>query len=549
MKRAVLALVAVLGLAGCVAIPDAGPVVEGDVDTSEQSSNLIFIAPDPEPGATQEEIVLGFLAAAITPGDDFAIAREYLTEEASANWDPDARVIVRTGAQPEVALTGERSATASLTALSEVGPAGALELSGGDRLLEFELALVAGEWRIAAAPDGIVLSSTRFGQLFRAHTLHWFTADGSRTVPEVRWFERTAATLAERIIDAVLAGPSSWLAPAVTTAAAVETQRVGPPRADGTTMTVTLDFAQVEQRGSASLAPLAAQLSLSLRDLGVREVRVQVAGLDGLVASSNDAAPVDDGSVDQRPLVLEGDVLHSVGAGDPYVDPAGAALAAMGATNYTVGDAGGVAHTGATAAWIAPDAEPVVISTDVSVVPTVDDRGWVLLHEHASAGRLLAWHGDERSELSLPPVLGTPAAMEFARDGTRLAVVTDEGGGSAVWVMAVERDDDGTPVALGEPFPLPSIEGVATDITWVSPTQVAVLATDEGRTPITVLAVGGAAEPLPTPDGEVLAIVGGSEGIPTLRALDAEGAVLMLRGRLWSATLGLGPVALIATQQ
>ena len=60
-----------------------------------------------------------------------------------------------------------------------------------------------GEWRIADAPDGIVLSRFHFAELFRAHSLHWLTPDGTRAVPEVRWFERTATTAASRIIDAL----------------------------------------------------------------------------------------------------------------------------------------------------------------------------------------------------------------------------------------------------------------------------------------------------------------------------------------------------------
>ncbi|WP_347754250.1 LpqB family beta-propeller domain-containing protein [Agrococcus sp. ProA11] len=553
MKRALIAVVALLGLVGCVAIPDSGPVAEGEVDTSEQSSVLVFLAQEPQPGATQEEVILGFLAAAISPNDDFSIAREYLAGSAASTWDPDARVIVRSGAQPEVSLTGETTAGAQLTVQSEVSSGGALQLTTGNRTLEFELAQVDGEWRISQAPDGIVLSAFYFDQLFRAHTLHWLTQDGTRTVPELRWFERSATTLPERIIDALLAGPSTWLSPAVSTAGAVEASRVGAPRVDGTTMTVTLDIEQIQQLGSGSLQPLAGQLALSLRDVGVREVRLQVEGLAGFVASSAEAGPFDEGDVDPRPLVLEGSTLHPIGGGAPALDDVGATLAAIGATSYTVGAAGGVAHTGSTAAWVVPDAEPVVISTDVGAVPTVDDSGWVLLQERSATARLLAWRGGERNELPLPPSFDRVAAMELSRDGSRLAIATAGGGvgggASSLWVMAVVRDADGQPMTLGEPYPLPAIEGAAADITWVSPTQVAVLATDDDRPQITVLAIGGVAEQLPSPGGGVQAIVGGSEGTTTLRALGADGELLSLRGRVWSPAAGLEPLRLIATQQ
>ncbi|MCH1883844.1 LpqB family beta-propeller domain-containing protein [Agrococcus sp. ARC_14] len=549
MKRTALALLAVLALVGCVAIPDAGPVVEGQVDTSEQTNDLVFLAPEPQPGATQEEIILGFLAAAITPGEDYAIAREYLSEEAADGWDPSARVIVRSGAPPELSLTGDTAANAVVSGLSEVDARGALQLTGDDRMLEFALEMVDGEWRIAEAPDGIVLTAYYFNALFRAHTLHWLTQDGTRTVPEVRWFARTATTLSERIIDALLAGPSTWLSPAVSTFGAVEASRVGQSRVDGTTMTITLNSPQVDQLGPGSLSPLAAQLALSLREVGVREVLVEVEGREGLVASSADAAIIDEGDVDPQPLVLEGTSLHPVGGSAPVPDDVGATLAAIGATSYTVGAEGGVAHTGTTAAWILPGAEPVVISTDAGVAPTVDDSGWVLLQEVAAAPRLLAWRGGERTELPLPPGLARIAAMELARDGSRLALVTGEEGDSRAWVLAVVRDASGRPVALGEPYPLPAIEGAASDVTWVSPTQVAVLSSADDQAQIAMLAVGGVSEQLPAPGEPVQAIAGGSQGISTLRALSADGALLSLQGRVWSPAAGLEPLRLIATQQ
>ncbi len=549
MKRILTAMVAVLALAGCVAIPDAGPVVEGQVDTSEQSRNLVFIAQEPQPGATQEEIVLGFLGAAISPDDDFSIAREYLAEGAAAQWDPDARVIVRSPVPPVVSLTGETEATAAVEALSEVGPHGALQLAQGDRMLEFSLQRVDGEWRISEAPDGIVLSNYYFEQLFRAHPLHWLTPDGERSVPEVRWFERTSATIAERIVDALLGGPATWLSPAVSTFGAVEASLVGTPRVDGTTMTLTLDMEQVSQLGRGSLEPLAAQLVLSLWDVGVREVRLQIEGLSGITASSASAAPVDEGHVDQRPVVLSGESLRSVGGDASAVEDVGETLAAIGATSYTVGAAGGIAHTGTTAAWIEPGAEPVVVSTDAGLVPTVDDSGWVLLQEQSARQRLLAWRDGERSELPLPPGSDRIAAMELSRDGARLAIVTTAGGTSAVWALAVVRDADGRPVALGEPYAMPGVEGTATDITWVSPTEVAVLATDEDQAQIVMLAIGGSAEQLPAPGTPVQTIVGGTEGTSTLRALGADGALLSLSGRVWSPRQGLEPIRLIATQQ
>ena len=124
MKRAISAALAaaVLLLTGCVAIPDSGPVTEGAVDMSEQEDGLVFLAQEPVPGATQEEIVLGFLSAGISPDDGFSIAREFLTEAEAPQWRPGAGVIVRAG-PPEVSFGSETEATAVVAAISEVNAA------------------------------------------------------------------------------------------------------------------------------------------------------------------------------------------------------------------------------------------------------------------------------------------------------------------------------------------------------------------------------------------------------------------------------------------
>lgn len=545
---AVAAAAAVLLLSGCVAIPDSGAVTEGAVDVSEQEDGLVFLAQEPDEGATQEQIILGFLSAGISPDDDFSIAREFLTRDEAQRWQPDAGVIVRAG-PTEVSFGSDTEATAVVTALSEVDAGGALRRPGADRMLEFRMLLEDGEWRISDAPDGIVLSSFHFAELFRMHSLHWLTPDGTRAVPEVRWFERTATSLPSRIIDALLDGPSTWLAPAVTTAGAPDASRVGEPRVEGTRMTVTLSFTQIEQLGGGSLQALSQQLALSLRSVGVREVVVQIEGLADLSATSAESPPVDLGAVDQRPLVLDGASLRTIGAGASTIDDVGQTLSAIGATSYTVGAEGGVAHTGTTAVWIEPGADPVTVSADAAAVPTVDDSGWVLLQERSAPQRLLGWHDGERVELPLPPSAERIAAMELSRDGSRLAIVTVDGDASQVLVAAVVRDGERRPVSLGEPYALPLLDGVATDVTWAGPTQIAVLAAGADQPQIVMLVVGGDSEQLPAPGVPVQALVGGSEGTSTLRALGVDGSLLSQRGRVWTAADGLGPISLVATQQ
>src|SRR5690606_39942012 len=76
--RLLVAVAALLALAGCVSIPDSGPVRAADPLPPEGSS-VTLIAYGPTPGATAHQIVQGFLrAVAAGGGDEFAVAREYL---------------------------------------------------------------------------------------------------------------------------------------------------------------------------------------------------------------------------------------------------------------------------------------------------------------------------------------------------------------------------------------------------------------------------------------------------------------------------------------
>ena len=97
LRKALAAGAGVLALVGCVGLPDSGPVSAGEVEDGTDLGDVEFIAEGPTPGATQEEIVQGFLQAALSPADDFSIARDYLADGFDVEWDPGAGVSLRSG--------------------------------------------------------------------------------------------------------------------------------------------------------------------------------------------------------------------------------------------------------------------------------------------------------------------------------------------------------------------------------------------------------------------------------------------------------------------
>src|SRR5690606_14037243 len=85
---------ALLTLAACASIPDPGPVNEGDADVSPVEP-LVPIQEGPNPGDDPQAILRGFLtASAGGVATDFSVAREFLTEDAAAEWDPTVQTLV-----------------------------------------------------------------------------------------------------------------------------------------------------------------------------------------------------------------------------------------------------------------------------------------------------------------------------------------------------------------------------------------------------------------------------------------------------------------------
>ena len=81
MRRGILApvfaLLAALVLSACAGMPTAGTVQQGlSPDTSDDGFEVAFRPSSPQPGATPEQIIEGFVAAATSPTDGWQVARQ-----------------------------------------------------------------------------------------------------------------------------------------------------------------------------------------------------------------------------------------------------------------------------------------------------------------------------------------------------------------------------------------------------------------------------------------------------------------------------------------
>ncbi len=292
--RAAALAVAVALLAACSVVPTSGPIEQGPVVDSGESTQFIrVIAAPPSAGADPEAIVRGFLEANASLEEDHAIARQYLTSEAADAWDAAAST---GGYDPASVRVNDRGGEVRvrLSVVAELLADGTLANleTPEQRTLVFPVSRVRQadgppQWRISSAPPGTVISSTDLRRAYRPYWAGFMSRRIDVLVPDGRLVPVVGPSLPTALTELVLGGPSGWLAPAV---------RTGVPA--GTTLALAAvpvenGVALVELSAEALSATdtqrrdLAAQLTWTLTQLPeVSAVRLLVAGEEFAVPGS-----------------------------------------------------------------------------------------------------------------------------------------------------------------------------------------------------------------------------------------------------------------------
>lgn len=215
LRPAVLAVLALLVaglLAGCVGMPEDGPVVETrDRGTSVADQGAPFIDPlPPQRGASPPEVVIGFLNAMQATPVQTRTAKEFLTKEAAASWNPQRETITYAVRQtPRVVNSG---VAVTLTGANHLDSRGGWQgpLSGGTRTFRFPMVFEDDAWRIDRAPDALIVPEDWFQGRFRQVSLYFFDATGGILEPEPVFVPR-GEQLASTLTQALLMGPGPGL--------------------------------------------------------------------------------------------------------------------------------------------------------------------------------------------------------------------------------------------------------------------------------------------------------------------------------------------------
>ncbi len=552
-RGAIVAIVMAVAaaLSGCAGLPTDGPVNAGLPAGDDAGAPDIVFQPDkPQPGATQQQILDGFLRAGSGPTDNWATARLYLAPSFRDTWKPDAGVTIDVLADRRTVATSDTTIDVQLTPVAGVDENGAYAVGDrAPRTLSFALAQDAdGDWRITEAPDGIVLDEDQFDSVYHSYPLTYFDPTWQYLVPDPRWFPTTNA--ATRIALALVDGaPSPWLADGIKTAFPENVSLQGPAvPVEGTLAQVALNQAAL------SLDPttrnrMFTQLRESLSSAGVTDVVMTVAGTvldaDDLPVRNTRVNTLALGLTDQGFGFLSGtdiEAIEGLSATMAKVLPAPVAIQMAANRQFAavrIGS-GEVVRVQADGQVLEVDTRPDLVD------PSLDPEGFVWSVPAESPSQLTAYSPQGAPVVVQDALPGASriAAMEVSRDGSRIAAVVSVGGNSLVWVAAVVRDENGAPQRLGEPVPLATLLGAGVDIGWLDDATVGVLSRAGDKVQLLQQPVGGPGIDLTAPPS-ASSLAGAI--IPTgVRVRDTQGALYVRRGSTWQQT-GTG-VLVLATQ-
>lgn len=208
-RRAVLGALAAGALAGCTGVPTSGPVRQVTAHPGRAEPGVQIAPAPPQPDVSAAEVIEGFLHAMAAYQPDYAVARAYLTPEASAAWRPDAGArVYAEGSSPDGSVL-------RAPLVGRLTPDGAFAQVRGQLSHDFGLVRDAdAQWRISRPPEGLLVSQYLFGSAFTPCVVHFFAPGHDWLVPDRRFFPRGPRSL-EAAAAAVVHGASAWLAPAV----------------------------------------------------------------------------------------------------------------------------------------------------------------------------------------------------------------------------------------------------------------------------------------------------------------------------------------------
>ncbi len=508
----VLAVLLALLTAGCAGVPTSGPVRKGgDLRLARPDVAVPFIATPPQPGATAEEVVRGFLRASADFRSDHRVARMHLAPSVRQTWRTSASTTVYDASQaPLSVVAAGATVTVRGAEVARIDAEGSYRRTPSEVEVtrSFGMARVGGEWRIASLEDGLVLSLVDVQESFRQVSLYFLSPSLNTLVPDTVLLPELPG-LSTRLVSRLLRGPTSDVRGGVVTAfpqgTGLEVQSV--PVRDGL-VTVRLDETALSADDDAR-EQMAAQIVWTLKQLGPEVARVRItAGGRDLVASGVAAeqprdswAAFDPNGLTGIPsvyVVRDGRVARIIETRfEPVAGAAGSGSIPLRspAVSLDEGRVAAVSGDGRSVyvGRLAADAplERVATGGDLGT-PSWDPLGNLWSVDRAEGTiSVLAAGATESVAVAVGRLPGGPVTqLALSRDGARAALVTGSGKSSRLLVATVRGVDQlGTEAPVAGAVPavsvesarevLPDLRGVR-DVAWADAQTLAVLGSRDG---------------------------------------------------------------------
>ena len=540
MKK-LIALAMVLVLSGCAQIPTRVDVKSGPEIANQSEQEFAFYTPaGPIEGATQQQIVSGFLAAGTGPQGDYAVAREFLSQDFAQRWKPDASVLIRSGA-PEFREVSSDLQVVSLDITAKLDEHGRyLDPANNERVsLRFQLTLEQGQWRISSAPDLTVVTAPVFAVVFQPYNVYFFDSQQQRLVPDSRWFPSRASTVT-RLVNALLDGPTSWLLPAVQTAIPAGTK-------------LTIDSVRVEdgvaQVDFDSTALSADAIGRRLMLAQIRATLLQLSGVNEVALFVNSSpqeiipAAISPNRNSAEGMALVDGVVR-LGIGNQQPLPGTAALVETyqpslfavngNSTELAFASSSGVYLLSGTG--LSTRTERISEEIEVAAL-AFDPDGLLWIIPKRSGGEIQIFGGSELLRTIVLPALGERSGAELSADGARLAVLLQSVEESRIEVFTINRDIRTRPSIINRAVVIGTVLGSPISFTWQSQVDLRVLErTASGVTALSDYPLAGPRSQLSMPPTPGKKVVSGSNAFATY-LLNNTAEVWSLVGGSWRRVL------------
>jgi hypothetical protein len=517
----------------------SGPIRIGpDLAPATDSESFYYSPALPADGATQTEILAGFLAAGTAPQNDYAIAREYLEESIKSVWNPNQELLIQSSS-PKVQVVSDEVATVEIEVLARIDSSGRYETlpAGTTRVLEYGFGLQNGQIRLISAPDVTMVIRPVFDVVFKSYSIFFLDQSKQNLVPELRWFPATPAT-GTKLVNALLAGPSSWLAPFVVSAVPSGTTLSIDAVAIASRVAQVDLSAEALAAGSDDRPLMKAQLFATLSQLpNVDQVSISIERSTQEIANSElVASPL----VARSVLALGPEGLESLTGSNLNASSQGLAFfenksVSMLAASSKAGALAAATDSGVFLTGLAnPGTAVEQVSADTSLIGLEYDQQqflWIV-----SSGDIQAIAADGELLAVSAPWLGRQQLSGFALspEGARVAVLVKSGNRTKVLVAGVVRDANGTPIALAEPLEIASELQSPTLISWYNPVTVAILNQGTDSVSLTLATLGGTDRSIPALNQAKALVSAGAGSGPYL--LSTSGELSVYLGSFWSST-------------